>query len=131
MKRSVLIAMTSVSALLSVTSATLGQVAGSTPLGIAVTELSVVTMGWSAKRQILRQTVYNDKKEKVGKVDDIIVAPDKAISYAIVGVGGFLGVGKHDVAIPVNQFKLENKKLVLAGASKDVLKAMPEFEYAH
>ena len=131
MKRSVLIAMTSVSALLSVTSATLGQVAGSTPLGIAVTELSVVTMGWSAKRQILRQTVYNDKNEKVGKVDDIIVAPDKAISYAIVGVGGFLGVGKHDVAIPVNQFKLENKKLVLAGASKDVLKAMPEFQYAH
>ena len=131
MKRSVLIAMTSVSALLSVTSATLGQVAGSTPLGIAVTELSVVAMGWSAKRQILRQTVYNDKNEKVGKVDDIIVAPDKAISYAIVGVGGFLGVGKHDVAIPVNQFKLENKKLVLAGASKDVLKAMPEFEYAH
>jgi len=131
MKRTLLIAMTSVSVLLGATSAVLGQVAGSTPLGIAVTELSEVTAGWSAKRQILGQTIYNDKDEKVGKVDDIIVAPDKAISYAIVGAGGFLGVGKHDVAIPVNQFKAEDNKLVLAGASKDALKAMPEFEYAH
>ena len=77
------------------------------------------------------QTVYNDKNEKVGKVDDIIIAPDKAVSYAIVGAGGFLGVGKHDVAIPVNQFKAMDGKLVLAGASKGALKAMPEFEYAH
>src|SRR5689334_12583045 len=127
MKRNLLIAMTSVSVLVGATSAVLGQVAGSTPLGIAVTELSEVTTGWSAKRQILGQTIYNDKDEKVGKVDDIIVAPDKAISYAIVGAGGFLGVGKHDVAIPVNQFKAEDNKLVLAGASKDALKAMPEF----
>jgi sporulation protein YlmC with PRC-barrel domain len=131
MKRNLLIAMSSVSVLIGATSATLGQVAGSTPLGIAVTELSVVTTGWSAKRQILGQTVYNDSNEKVGKVDDIIVAPDKAISYAIVGAGGFLGLGKHDVAIPVNQFKADDGKLVLAGASKDVLKAMPEFEYAN
>ena len=75
--------------------------------------------------------LYNDKDEKVGKVDDIIIAPDKAVSYAIVGAGGFLGVGKHDVAIPVNQFKAMDGKLVLAGASKGALKAMPEFEYAH
>ena len=64
-------------------------------------------------------------------MEDIIIAPDKAVSYAIVGAGGFLGVGKHDVAIPVNQFKAMDGKLVLAGASKDRLKAMPEFEYAH
>jgi sporulation protein YlmC with PRC-barrel domain len=88
-------------------------------------------MGWSAKRQILGQNIFNDTNEKIGKVDDIIVAPDKAVSYAIIGVGGFLGVGKHDVAIPVNQFKSSDGKLVLAGASKDALKAMPEFEYAN
>ena len=34
----------------------------------------------------------DEKDEKVGKVDDIIVAPDKAMSYAIVGAGGFLNV---------------------------------------
>jgi hypothetical protein len=76
------------------------------------------------------QSVYNDKNERVGEVEDIIIAPDKAVSYAIVGAGGFLGLGKHDVAIPVNQFKINDGKFVLAGATKDKRKAMPEFEYA-
>jgi sporulation protein YlmC with PRC-barrel domain len=131
MKRNILFAITAVSVLLGASSASISQVAGSTQLGIAVAELREVTTGWSAKRQILGQTVYNDKDEKVGKVDDIIVAPDKAISYAIVGAGGFLNVGKHDVAIPVNQFKAADGKLILAGASRDALKAMPAFEYAN
>jgi sporulation protein YlmC with PRC-barrel domain len=131
MKRDILFAITAVSVLLGASSASVGQVAGSTRLGIATAELREVTTGWSAKRQVLGQTVYNDKDEKVGKVDDIIVAPDKAISYAIVGAGGFLNVGKHDIAIPVNQFRAVNGKLVLPGASKDALEAMPAFEYAH
>ena len=74
--------------------------------------------------------MYNDNNEKVGKVEDIIIAPDKMVSYAIVGVGGFLGLGRHDVAIPAGQFKPEGFKLVLPGATTEVLKALPEFEYA-
>jgi len=99
-------------------------------LGVAVAELREVTVGWSAKRQILGQSVYNDKGEAIGKADDIIIAPDKAVSYAIIGAGGFLGVGKHDVAIPVSQLKESDGKIVLAGATKEVIKAMPPFEYA-
>ena len=60
----------------------------------------------------------------------MIVSPGKAVSYAIVGVGGFLGVARHDVAIPVSQFSLNAGTLVLHGATKDVLKAMAPFEYA-
>jgi sporulation protein YlmC with PRC-barrel domain len=71
----------------------------------------------------------NDKNEKLGTVEDLIVNPEKSLSYAIVGVGGYLGGGKRDVAIPTNQLKIENDKLVLAGASKDVVRAMPEFRY--
>ena len=74
--------------------------------------------------------MYNDKNERIGKFDDIIVAPDKAVSYAIVGAGGFLGVARHDVAIPVSQLKLQDGKLVLPHATKEALKATPEFEYA-
>jgi len=106
------------------------QVAGSTPLGVTVTELQAVVKGWSVKRTVLGQPVYNDKDEKVGSVDDIIITPDKAVSYAIIGTGGFLGLAKHDVAIPVSQFKLVDKKLVLPGATKEALKAIPEFQYA-
>ena len=82
--------------------------------------------GWSVKHTILGQRVYNDNKERVGTIDDIIVTPDKAISYAIVNAGGFLGLAKHNVAVPVSQFKLVDKKLVLPGATKDALKASPE-----
>ena len=93
-------------------------------------ELSEVANGWSVKRSILGQPVYNEKEERVGSVDDIIVTPDKAVSYAIVNAGGFLGLMKHNVAIPVYQFKLVDKKLVLPGATKETLKASPEFQYA-
>lgn len=106
------------------------QVVGSTQLGVAVAELRDVAVGWSARRQILGQSIYNDKGEAIGKADDIIIAPDKAVSYAIIGAGGFLDVGKHDVAIPVSQLKENAGKIVLAGATKEAVKAMPAFEYA-
>jgi hypothetical protein len=118
-------------ALLSAGSASFGQpIAGSSQLGVSVAELRSVATGWSAKRQILGQPVYNDQGERIGTVDDIIVAPDKALSYAIIGVGGFLGLNKHDVAVSVNQFKQESGRLLLPGASKEALQALPEFEYA-
>jgi sporulation protein YlmC with PRC-barrel domain len=106
------------------------QVVGSTTLGIAYAELRDVTTGWSTKKQVLGKKVFNDTGETVGKIDDIIVSPDKAVSYAIIGAGGFLGVGRHDVAIPVNQLKENDGKFILAGATKDAIKDMPEFEYA-
>ena len=105
-------------------------VAGGAVLGVTVSEIIAVANGWSAKKQIMGHDVYNDKNEKVGKMYDIIIAPDKAVSYGIIAAGGFLGIAKHDVAIPVNQFKMQDGKIVLPGATKDALKAMPEFQYA-
>jgi hypothetical protein len=107
------------------------QVAGSTLIGVSVTEMRDVSKGWSAKRQIVGQPVFNDKDERVGSIDDIIIAPDKAVSYAIINAGGFTGLTKHDVAVPVSQLKLVDNKLVLAGATKEALKASPPFEYAN
>mgnify|MGYP002804425953 CR=1 FL=1 len=105
-------------------------VAGTTTLGVAATEVQAVATGWSLKKSVLGKSVYNEEGKAVGKIDDVIVAPDKAVSYAIIGAGGFLGMGKHDVAIPVNQFRVENNKITLPGATKDALKALPKFEYA-
>jgi sporulation protein YlmC with PRC-barrel domain len=133
MERKIFTAIAAASFLLAGATTSIGQqVVGSTQLGVAVAELREVTAGWSAKRQILGKTIYNDSGDGIGKVDDIIVAPDKAVSYAIIGAGGFLGVGRHDVAIPVGQLKQQSDgKFVLAGATKDALKAMPPFEYAN
>ena len=107
-----------------------GQVAGSTVIGVAATEMREVATGWSATHQILGKPVYNDQNESIGAVDDIIVAPDKQVSFAIIGAGGFLGVARHDVAIPVAQLRLRDGKLVLPGATKEALKNAPAFEYA-
>ena len=109
---------------------TYAQVAGSSTIGVTQEEVKVITRGWSAKKKILGKAVYNDAKQKVGTIDDLIITPEKSVSYAIIGVGGFLGMGKHDVAIPVNQLKADQDRIILPGATKDALKAMPTFEYA-
>jgi len=106
------------------------QVAGSTTVGVAVEEMKAVALGWSVKRQILGQAVYNEQKQRVGKIDDLIIAPDTAVSFVIVGAGGFVGLGKHDVEIPVTQLKQQDGKFVLPGATKEAIKALPKFEYA-
>ena len=129
MKRAILIPFASVVLLLGAMPA-VAQVAGSTTLGVTVAELRDVMEGWSAKRQILGEPVYSDKQERIGVVEDIIIAPDKKVSYGIVGAGGFLGFDRRDVAIPVHQFKLTDGRLVLPGATKETLSQMPPFEYA-
>ena len=106
------------------------QVAGSTSLGVTVEELKAVAIGWSARKQIIGKVVYNEKNEKIGKIDDLIITPDSAVSFVIVGAGGFVGVGRHDVAIPIQQIKQQDGKFILAGATKDAIKSMPKFEYA-
>ena len=84
----------------------------------------------SVKKTLLGKTIYNEAGVKVGKVEDLIISLDKNVSYVIVGAGGFVGIGRHDVAIPVTQIQDKAGKLVMAGATKDSIKAMPEFTYA-
>ncbi len=116
--------------LTSVTTDVDAQTAGSTKLGVTVIELNDVINGWSARRQIIGQPVHNDKDENIGKVEDLIVTKDGPASDAIVGTGGFLGLGTHDVAIPAKQFRMSNDRLMLPGATKEIIRAMPPFEYA-
>ena len=78
------------------------QTAGSTVVSVTKSELRQVATGWSAKKQILGKDVFNDAGEKIGEINDLIVTPNRSLSYAIVGVGGFLGMGEHDVAVPVS-----------------------------
>jgi len=106
------------------------QVAGKTTLGVDIANITIVANGWSVKKKILGKTVYNEENKKIGRIDDIILAPDGQASFFIVGAGGFIGIAKHDVAIPVGQIVEKDGKLTLPGATKDAIKAMPKFEYA-
>jgi sporulation protein YlmC with PRC-barrel domain len=128
MKRMALVALSFI--VLSAAGYAAAQVAGSTRLGVAVEETKAVALGWSAKKQVLGQAVYNEQNQRVGTIDDLIIAPDTAVSFVIVGAGGFVGVGRHDVAIPATQLKQQDGKFVLPGATKEAVKALPKFEYA-
>ncbi len=104
-------------------------VAGRTVLGVAYAQLDAVAIGYRASK-LIGASVYNDKSERIGKVGDIIVAPDGTVSFAIVDVGGFLGLGKHHVAIPVGQFSAVKPRIVLPGATREAVEELPAFEYA-
>src|ERR1700710_62834 len=101
------------------------QVAGAQPLGVSVEESAAIVAGWSVRKSIMDKPVFNEKGERVGIIHDIIVAPDRSVSFAIVAANQFLGVSHHDVAIPIEQLDFVNGKLVLAGATKDAIKALP------
>jgi sporulation protein YlmC with PRC-barrel domain len=112
-------------------SGSIAQVAGKTTVGIAVAQVDVVASGWSAKRQILGKIIYNEDNEQVGRIDDLIVAPDQAVSFVIVGAGGFVGLKRHHVAIPVEQLNVRGGDFLLPGATKAAIKQLPNFEYAN
>lgn len=108
------------------------QVAGgTTTVDVSINETTRLALGWSVKKTLLGKTVYNDAGAKVGKVEDLIISPDKNLSYVIVGAGGFIGIGRHDVAVPVTQIQEKAGRLVMAGATKESLKALPGFVYAN
>lgn len=75
--------------------------------------------------------VYNKNKDTLGTLDDLIVSPSADRStYAILSVGGFLGMGKHLVAVPFTDLQINNRRVVLPDATKKSLEALPEFKYA-
>lgn len=129
MKRMMLLTLGSL-ALVTAAGSASAQVAGSTAVGVTVEEMKDIVAGWSAEKQMLGEAVYNERNEMVGTIDDLIVAPNMTVSYTIVGAGGFVGLGKHDVAIPITQLQYQNGKFILPGATRDMVKELPKFEYA-
>jgi sporulation protein YlmC with PRC-barrel domain len=57
--------------------------------------------------QIVGSAVYNDRDERIGAVDDLIVGQDGRISEAVLSVGGFLGLGAKLVAVPYDRLRFE------------------------
>jgi sporulation protein YlmC with PRC-barrel domain len=106
------------------------RAASSKTLSVSQQELNLAEKGWSAKKDIIGKTVYNDNNEKIGDVNDVIFSRNNSASFVVIGVGGFLGMGEHDVAVPLSRIKHDNDKLILPGATKEALKKMPEFRYA-
>jgi sporulation protein YlmC with PRC-barrel domain len=128
---------------------------------------------WRASK-VVGLSVYNDKNEKLGSINDLLMDKAGNVKAVVLGVGGFLGMGSHLVAVPLDKIKFVNEPIVYTGtastappgagsamnrplppptttgsaatappkpnpwypdhavfdATKDSLKAMPEFKYA-
>lgn len=96
---------------------------------IAKVDVQKVAAGYRASK-VIGSNVTNGANETIGKVDDLLVSSDGKEPFAVLSIGGFLGVGSHLVAVPYDNLKLVDKKLVLPGGTKENLQLLPEFKYA-
>jgi len=94
---------------------------------LAKVDVIKTATGYRASK-IIGAIVVNDANESIGKVDDIIVGTDK-LPYLVLSVGGFLGVGNMLVVLPYESLSTTGSKLTMPGATKEALKALPEFKY--
>lgn len=75
--------------------------------------------------------VQNGAGQKVGTINDLIVAPDGRILAAIVGVGGFLGIGEKEVSVPfaaVRVVRRDNDWYLLMDTTREALADAPPFQ---
>jgi sporulation protein YlmC with PRC-barrel domain len=115
---------------------------------------------WRASK-VVGLNVYNDKNESIGSINELLMDKNGNIKAVVLGVGGFLGMGEHLVAIPFDKIKFVDQPVpstttsstskspsttgststststknpgypdhAVFNATKDELKAMPEFKY--
>ena len=93
---------------------------------IARVDVQKVAAGYRASK-VIGSSVIN---ETIGKIDDLLVTRDGKEPYAVLSIGGFLGVGTHMVVVRYDSLKFADKKIVLPGGTKDGLKMLPAFQYS-
>ena len=76
--------------------------------------------------KLLGKSVQNDKNQKIGTLDDLVVTKDHAL-FGVLQVGAFLGLGGHPVAVPYDSLDIsdDGRKIVVAGASKESSASCP------
>lgn len=81
--------------------------------------------GVAVGQYYIGRNVYNEEGEKIGAVEDVVLDPQGEMDKFVISVGGFLGIGSHDVAISKSMLSQEDGKLVLHGYTKEQLKELP------
>jgi sporulation protein YlmC with PRC-barrel domain len=71
---------------------------------------------WRASK-LVGLNVYNDNNESLGSINDLLTDKNGNIKAVIIGVGGFLGVGEHLVALPFEKVKFVNEPVAYTGAA--------------
>jgi sporulation protein YlmC with PRC-barrel domain len=71
---------------------------------------------WRASK-VVGLSVYNDKNESVGSINDLLTDKNGKVTAVVIGVGGFLGVGEHLVAVPFDKVKFSMEPVAYTGTS--------------
>ena len=99
---------------------------GSAQIMTSVPAQSVTVKDW------YKQSVYDPSNNKIGEIEDVLLSPEGKVNALIVGVGGFLGMGEKDVAVPFGAVKhttKDGKVYLTIDTTKDALKAAPGLKY--
>jgi sporulation protein YlmC with PRC-barrel domain len=121
-----LIAMTAGLLIVSAPALAQGAASGRPEMLPSIPSNSVTVTDW------YKQNVYDSSDNKIGEIMDVLVAPEGRATTLIIGVGGFLGAGEKDVAVPFTAVKhtVKDRKIYLTiDTTKDALKAAPGFKY--
>ncbi|MGA7383252.1 MAG: PRC-barrel domain-containing protein [Methylocella sp.] len=97
---------------------------------MAAPSSSLSTSHWLAS-DIYKADVYDNAQDKIGVVSDLIMDSTGNVTTAVVGVGGFLGVGKKDVAVAFKDLKVQSrdgKDWLVLNQTKEELKAAPAYD---
>jgi hypothetical protein len=99
-------------------------------VGLAQINPATLASGYRSTK-LVGSAVYNEANEQIGSIDDLIVTTTENVPYAILSVGGFLGIDKHYVVVAMSALEIEGARMVLRGGSKESLKALPGYSYAN
>jgi sporulation protein YlmC with PRC-barrel domain len=110
------------------TSPSANRPATSAPSGSAARQtLPSDIKAWKVS-DLVGKNVYNSQDEKVGDINDIVKPKSGGEAMAVIGVGGFLGIGEKEAAVPIDQLKVQGDKIVGSGLSKDSLKQHADYK---
>jgi PRC-barrel domain len=106
-----------------------------TPPAVAMPD-PIYTAPWTPAHwrssEVIGKPVYTRNDERIGEIDDLLVGADGNVVAAVVGVGGFLGMGERKVAISYPALKMArdpNGNLrANVEVGKDTLKSAPEYK---
>jgi sporulation protein YlmC with PRC-barrel domain len=84
--------------------------------------------------KLIGTNVYNLANENVGEIEDLIIDNGKTVKAVVVSVGGFLGIGDHNIAVQPGSVILSEKRdgsaRVVINTTKEDLKKAPAFNFA-
>lgn len=113
----------------------MGAAAGPSDMGTTMGQTGTPTTApspsWYADVQsdeIIGQTVYGSNGEEIGEVDNVVINQQGKQAAAVIGVGGFLGIGERDVTIPLDNLQRGQDNRLTTSMTKDAIGALSEYQ---